>query len=409
MEKTMPLDMDFVRAQFPGLNNGWTFFDNAGGSQILGRVVGRIGEYLIDHNVQLGGSYDVSVRAGEAVEGGRDHMKTLVNAARPEEIVLGSSSTVLIQNLARAMTGQLAAGDEIVVTNCDHESNIGPWMALEKHGVRIKIWRINPETFELDLDDLEALMSERTRLVCFAHVSNILGTVNPVAAITRLVHRHGARVCVDGVAYAPHRAIDVTAWDVDFYVFSLYKVYGPHYAVLYGKHALLLELDNLYHYFFEREKVPGKLEPGGVNFELVHGSGGIVEYLCELGKGGDARRKIVTAFDRIADHERRIGERLLEYLRGRNDCRIIGRAHGDDVARVPTVAFVIEGRDPDQVARLVDPHRIAVRFGDFYARRLIEDLGLAERNGVLRVSMVHYNTLGEVDALVDVLDRILSG
>lgn len=407
----MTFDLDFVRAQFPALAGQWTFFDNAGGSQILKRSVDRIAEFLLTRNVQTGGTYEISVKARQAVEEARQAMATLVNAARPEEIVMGHSTTVLVQNLTRAMLSQLSPGDEIIVSDADHESNIGPWVALEKHGLVIRTWHADPQTGELDLADLQALLGPRSKMVCVAHVSNILGTVNPIPEITRMAHAAGARVCVDGVAYAPHRAIDVQAWDVDYYVFSLYKVFGPHHAVMYGKYQHLLELDGLYHYFYGRDKVPMKLEPGNVNYELSFGAIGIVDYLAELGARagatGDRRQQIVAAFDAIATQETVLGERLLSWLRARNDCRIIGRNTAGP-ARVPTISFVVDGKDSGALARRVDDYKIAVRFGDFHARRLIEAMDLTGSSGVVRVSMAHYNTIEEVDALIGALGEVLS-
>ncbi len=250
------LDLDYVRSQFPGLNRGWTFFDNAGGSQILKGAVERINTFLFEKNVQIGGSYEVSQSAAAALYEARTAAMHLVNAHRPEEIVFGNSTTALLQNLARAMHSQLSAGDEIIITISDHESNIGPWDRLQERGVILKIWPLNKQTLTLDLADLAPLMSERTKLVCVTHCSNILGSINPIREIADFVHDRGAKICVDAVAYAPHRAVDVRAFDVDYYVFSLYKTYGPHYALMYGKYDLLLELDTLYHYFYGRDKVP---------------------------------------------------------------------------------------------------------------------------------------------------------
>ena len=406
----MSLDLDFVRSQFPALGGEWAFFDNAGGSQILKRSVDRISIFLLTRNVQTGGSYDVSVKAREAVEESRRAVATLLNASRPEEIVMGPTTTTLLQNLARAMASQLSPGDEIIVTNADHESNIGPWVGLEKQGVVIKTWRVNPQTFELDIDDLLPLFSARTKLVCVTHVSNLLGTINPVAEIARIAHEHGARICVDAVAYAPHGAVDVTGWDVDYYAFSFYKVFGPHHAVLYGKYEYLLELDGLYHYFYGKDKVPQKLEPGNVNYELSCGAAGIVDYLIELGgksdPSGSDRAKIVAAFSDIAAHEKLVGERLLSYLRNRNDCRIIGRPSMSD-SRVPTISFKVEGHDSGEIAKAIDPFKVAVRYGDFHARRLAEALEVTDNGGVVRVSMAHYNTPAEVDKLIGALDQSL--
>ena len=252
----MALDLDYVRSQFPALADGFAYFDNAGGSVVLGSVADRVRDYLLTTSVQTGASYPQSQRAVERLREARQRIALLLNAARPEEIVLGPSTTVLCQFLARAMEGRLKPGDEIVVTDFDHESNIGPWRRLEERGIVIKTWSLDPETLAIDLDALDALMSERTRLVAVTHTSNILGTINPVAEIARRVHARGAEIVVDAVAYAPHRAVDVQAWDVDYYVFSFYKTYGPHFAVLYGKYEKLLELDGLYHYFYGKDKVP---------------------------------------------------------------------------------------------------------------------------------------------------------
>lgn len=405
------LNIDHVRKQFPGLSNGWAFFDNAGGTQILARVVERINDFLFNKNVQTGGTYAVSIEAALALEKGREAMMQLVNARRPEEIAFASSSTVALQNLARSMASQFREGDEIIVTVSDHESNIGPWVGLERVGVNIKFWDIDKQSLELRLEDLEPLMSNRTKLVAVTHVSNILGTINPVAEIASFVHERGALICVDSVAFAPHRAIDVQRWDVDYLVFSLYKIYGPHFAVLYGKYDLFAELDNLYHYFYGKDKVPAKLEPGNASYELAYSSTGIVDYLMELGQhsgaSGGVRDKIAAAFGSITAHENKISERLLSYLRGRNDCLIVGYPNGADPARVPTISFKIEGWDSGELAKRMDQYNIAIRFGDFHARRLLEYLELTENGGVARVSLTHYNTLEEVDALIDALGQIL--
>ena len=411
MNNLNSLDLDFVRGQFPGLNNGWTLFDNAGGTQILARSVDRLNDFLFNMNVQTGGSYDLSIKAANALESGRQAMMHLTNASRAEEIAFASSSTVALQNLAKSMRGQFKPGDEVIVTVSDHESNIGPWTTLEEFGVTLKFWNIDPERLELKFDDLQSLLSDRTKLVAVTYVSNILGTINPIADIAKLVHSADAKLCVDAVAFAPHRAIDVAALDVDYLVFSLYKVFGPHFAVLYGKYDLLRELDNLYHYFYGKEKVPAKLEPGNASYELAYASIGIVDYLAELAEqvdgAGSTRDKIVRAFDRITLHENAIAERLLAYLRSRSDCRILGFENGSDERRVATISFVVDGQDSGQIAKKMDAYNIAIRFGDFHARRLLEFLNLADNGGCVRVSMAHYNTISEVDALIGALEEVL--
>jgi cysteine desulfurase family protein (TIGR01976 family) len=407
------LDLTYVRSQFPALSGDWVYLDNAGGSQTLARVADRVRDYLLGSNVQLGASYAVSQEAGRRVAEATRAVAETIGAASPEEVVLGASTTQLLANLATAMRPTLRPGDEVIVTNCDHEANIGPWVRLAEHGVTVKTWRLRPDTLTLELDDLEALMTERTRLVCFTHASNILGTVNPVADIAARVHARGARVVVDGVSFAPHRAIDVQALDADYYAFSAYKVYGPHLAVLFGKRAHLLELATINHYFVPDDELPRKLQPGAVSYELAHGLGGVVDYLEELAERSgepraEARRsRVARAFDLVAEHEEALARRLLDFLGGKPGVRILGEARPDRRLRVPTVSFTVQGHDPAAIARHVDVAQIGIRYGDFYARRLIEDLGLSESNGVVRVSMVHYNTLREVDALIRRLDEVL--
>ncbi|MBC7479586.1 MAG: cysteine desulfurase-like protein [Pseudorhodobacter sp.] len=405
----LALDLTHVRSQFPGLDLGWTLFDNAGGSQILKGAVDRMTEFLFQKNVQIGGSYDLSLAAADALRQARQAAAMLMNAARPEEIVFGPSTTALLQNLARAMRSQLSPGDEVIVTMSDHESNIGPWVWLQEFGITLKFWPLNQEKRGLDLADLAPLMTDRTKLVCVTHVSNIFGQVNPVAEIARFVHDHGARICVDAVAYAPHRAIDVQAWDVDYYVFSLYKTYGPHYAVMYGKHDHLLELDTLYHYFYGKDKVPGKLEPGNPSYECAYSTLAIRDYFAGLGgvSGVATRAAIEAGFAAVTRQEDALVDRLLSYLTARNDCQIFGATSNEGSRRIPTVAFRFDGRDSGAMASAMDAHKIAIRHGDFHSRRLVEDLGQTGNGGVLRVSMVHYNTLEEVDRLCAALDRDL--
>ena len=300
------------------------------------------------------------------------------------------------------------------MTNCDHEANIGAWIDLEKQGIEVKIWHLNPDTLELNLEDLKALLSPRTRLVAVTHASNILGTINPIRAIADLVHAHGALICVDGVAYAPHRLVDVQDLDVDFYVFSFYKVYGPHHALLYGKRDHLLNLPSLNHYFIDSTDIPYKFQPGNVNYELSYGMLGLCEYLSELAQqhygnqtAPNLRQQMEQAFDLMSIHEEQLGECLLNYLGSKSNVRIIGQSTPDRTQRVPTIAFVINGVDSATIPSQIDPYKIGIRYGDFYAKRLIEALGLQEQGGVVRVSMVHYNSLEEVDRLIKYLDLVL--
>lgn len=402
MNTGMPalLDVDVVRNEFPALASGFVFLDNAGGSQTLTRVADRVRDYLLTTNVQVGASYAVSAAATARVIDAARATAEYIGAAEPCEVILGSSSTQLLDNLSLAMEGTLAPGDEIVVTNADHYANVGAWKRLEKRGVVLRTWNLDESSWRLEERDLLPLLTKRTRLVAFTHTSNLLGSIHDVARLTSVIHEHGARVCVDGVAYAPHRAIDVRAWDVDYYVFSFYKVFGPHMAVLYGKRAALEELDTINHDFIKH--LPVKLQPGNVSFELAHGLGGLYAYIEELG-GKEA------AFTAIAAHEEKLAERLLGWLRDRAGVTIHGERTGRRLARVATISFSVEGAAPESIVRAVDRHGIGIRHGDFHAKGLVRALGLAERGGVVRASMAHYNTEAEIDRLISALDGAIAG
>ena len=401
----MPLDLAWVRAQFPALAGDTVFFDNAGGSQVLGRVAERVADYLIHSNAQLGASYARSALSSERVAAASARLATLVSASDPHEIVIGSSATQLLFNLAAAIGQMLKPGDRVIVTDADHAANIGPWRTLERSGVMIDVWRIDHDSHRLELAALDRLMTERTRLVCFTHCSNVLGSIHPVAAITRQVHARGAQVCVDGVAFAPHRRVDVQALDVDYYVLSLYKVFGPHSGLLYGKRRHLDALPSINHDSVDPHDVPYKMQPGNLNYELTWGAAGAIDYLEALGAGGpDA---ITTAFDAIAAHEEALTARLLDFLRARRGVRIIGVPEADRARRVATVSFVVADRDSSSLPPHCDAEGIGIRYGDFYSRDLVDALGLRASGGVVRVSMAHYNTLVEVDRLIAVLDRVI--
>lgn len=219
------MDINFVREQFPALERDFVFMDNAGGSQVLKQVTNKITDYLLHSNVQLGASYAVSQEAGDRLKSSTEVVSELINASRPEEIVIGSSTTMLMRILSLSISKNWEKGDEIIVTNTDHEANVSPWTDLEKSGFKVKIWHVNPESLELDTKDLEHLLTEKTKLVAVTHASNVLGTINPVKQYAEIVHKAGALICVDGVAYAPHRKVDVQGLDADFYTFSWYKTY----------------------------------------------------------------------------------------------------------------------------------------------------------------------------------------
>ena len=399
------LDTTFARRCFPALTDDFVLMDNAGGSVPLGTVVGRVTEYMRTMMVQLGATYRHSVLAGEAVAAGKAAAAELVNAD-PDEIVLGSSSTTNAQTLARALRPGWAEGDEVIVTDLDHETNIGPWRNLADTGIAVREWRVDRESLRLRLEDLEPLLSDRTRLVAFTHCSNVVGTIHDAAAIIRRIHDAGALAAVDGVAFAPHRRVDVRALDADFYLLSLYKVYGPHLGLMFAKREHQERMTSQNHFFIGPEEGSYRWEPGNVNHELTAALPAIPEYLRELSEQSGGAATLEVAFDAITGQEMTLATPLLDFLRERSGVRIIGSDRpGPD--RAPTISFVAEGRDASEIPTALDEMNIAIRYGHFYAWHLIKALGLSEKNGVVRVSMVHYNTPDEVARLIGALDRVL--
>jgi cysteine desulfurase family protein (TIGR01976 family) len=411
----LDLDLDFVRDQFPALSRhwpDWALMDNAGGSVMAAQVQWRITEYLRRHMIQLGASYALSRQATAIVDEAHRAGEALIGA-QPGEVVIGPSTTLNAKILAAALRPLWREGDKLIVSELDHAANIGPWAALAASGIEVLTWTLRPETASLELEDLDALLDERVRLVCMTHCANVVGGILDVAAVAARVHAAGAQLCVDGVAYAPHRLVDVAALGVDYYLLSLYKVYGPHLALLWGRRELLLAARGQNHDFIGEDQVPYKLEPGNANHELCAGVPGILEYLHAIDRHqhGDSavseREGLARSFALFAAHEAALAERLLEFLRARPDVRILGPQTGDPHSRVATVAFAVAGRKASEIPPQLDEQQIAIRWGHFYAPRAIEALGLAEADGVVRVSMVHYNTHAEVDRLIAALDRAL--
>ncbi len=406
------MEIKFVREQFPALESGFVFMDNAGGSQILGSSVDYISDYLIHSNVQLGASYKVSALAGDRLSKVTGQIAGLLNTHDTKEVVIGPSSTMLLRILSLGLSAQWKDGDEVIVTNTDHEANVSCWTDLKDKGIKIKIWEVDPETLELRTNDLEKLLSPRTKLVAVTHCSNVLGTINPIKEIAAIVHEAGALICVDGVAYAPHRKVDVQELDVDFYTFSWYKVYGPHLAVMYGRLELLTEMKGINHYFFKPGDVPYKFQPGNYNFELTYGLRAFPEYLIKFFDvhfphlNATAEEKYRKSFELIAHYEEELASKLLNYLNSVSQLRIIGHTEAGANLRVPTISFVHEKlKSPDIVAE-VDKENIGIRYGDFYAKKLIHDLDLEKYGGVVRVSLVHYNTPEEVERLIAAFQKI---
>jgi len=410
----MSLDIDFVRSQFPAFSEpslrGQAFFENAGGSYTCGQVIDRLTRFYTQRKVQPYAPYEASRLAGEEMDEARRRMAALLGVAT-EELSFGPSTTQNTYVLARAFGQWMQPGESIVVTNQDHEANSGPWRRLADQGIELREWKIDPATGHLNPEDLEPLLDESVRLVCFPHCSNVVGEINPVTEITAMAHAAGAFVCVDGVSFAPHGFPDVGELGPDIYLFSAYKTFGPHQGLMVIRKALGDLLPNQGHYFNAGE--PGKrFTPAGPDHAQVAACAGMADYfdaLCDHHggpaagtAGATARAAYVNGL--VRQHESRLLQPLLDAVAARNDLRLIGPARADQ--RAPTVALAL-GRPAEPVAASLAEHGIMAGGGDFYAVRALEAMGIDPAQGVLRLSFTHYTTQAEIDQLLNALDRVL--
>jgi len=413
-----PFDVAAIRAQFPALRRHQdgrpvVFLDGPGGTQVPDRVIDAVSGYYRTMNANSGGAFVTSEATDALAAATHAAVATFLGAASPDEVKLGANMTTLTFHVSRAIAATFAAGDEIVVTTLDHEANVSPWRAIAAdRGLVVRTVDIHPEDGTLDLDSLDAALGPRTRLAAFGYASNALGTVSPVGEIIRRVHAAGALAYVDAVHFAPHGSIDVAALDADFLVCSVYKWFGPHLGALYGKAAVLDRLPA-----YKVRPAHDRFETGTPSFEAYAGTLAAVDYLRELGRtygseargsgSGDARRELLAAVDAIVGHERALAGRMLDGLVAIPGLRVWGIADPARLAeRTPTFAVTIAGTSPAEAAAELGRAGIFTWDGDFYARGLIERLGLYERGGVLRLGLVHYSTDAEVDRTLEALATI---
>lgn len=406
----MTLDIDFVRAQFPAFDEptlqDQAFFENAGGSYTCAPVIARLERYYRQRKVQPYGPYEASRLAGEEMNEARTRLAALMGVAT-DELSFGPSTTQNTYVLAQAFRQWMSPGEAIIVTDQDHEANSGPWRRLADEGIEIREWRIDPETGLLRLEDLESLLDEQVRLVCFPHCSNVIGAINPVVEITAAAHAAGAFVCVDGVSYAPHGVPDVGGMGPDIYLFSAYKTYGPHQGIMVIRRELGSLLPNQAH-FFNGDVLYKRFTPAGPDHAQVAACAGMADYVDALadrhGIGGDASERGQGVHDLMRAHEEELLQPLLDHLKGRNAVRLLG----PDVAaqRAPTVAVALNRPAIEAAADLAD-RGIMAGGGDFYAVRPLKALGIDRNKGVLRLSFVHYTRREEIDKLLNALDDIL--
>ncbi|MFK7867773.1 MAG: aminotransferase class V-fold PLP-dependent enzyme [Roseobacter sp.] len=407
----MMLDIDFVRAQFPAFDvphlQDQAFFENAGGSYACRFVIDRLHRFYTERKVQPYAPYAASAAGGAEMDEARVRLSAMLGVDE-DELSFGPSTTQNAYVLAQAFADWMQPGEAIVVTDQDHEANSGPWRRLKERGIEVREWQVDPATGHLNPQDLEPLLDDKVRLVCFPHCSNVVAEINPVTEITAIAHAAGAFVCVDGVSYAPHGFPNVGQLGPDIYLFSAYKTYGPHQGIMVVKRSLAEMLPNQGHHF-NGGSLPKKFTPAGPDHAQVAACAGMADYVDALFDhhvGGDAApaERAAAVHGLMRAREGAGLTPVLEAVRGRNAVRLLGPTEA--ACRAPTVALALN-RSGEDVARTLAGHGIMTGGGDFYAGRALSAMGVDEKLGVLRLSFTHYTSDEDITRLLSALDDVL--
>jgi cysteine desulfurase family protein (TIGR01976 family) len=412
------LDLAWARAQFPSLaqsvnGNPAVFLDGPGGTQVPQRVIDAISDYLSRNNANTGGAYHTSHNTDRMIAAARSAMADFLNCD-PDEIIFGQNMTTLTYAMSRALGRELGPGDEIVLTLLDHDANFSPWKALEEKGVVIRAAKFNQNDCTLDMQDLATKIGSRTRLVAVGYASNAVGTINNVAEIVRLAKQAGALSYIDAVHYAPHGLIDVRALACDFLVCSTYKFFGPHMGVLYGKREHLKKF-RPYKIRPNTDNIPNCWEWGTLNHECIAGIKACVDYWEELGRQSETERSpltrreaIVKAHAAIHRHERKMMEKITAGLLAIPGLKLYGIGDPSRFEnRCATFVVRIEGKTPLELATKLGDRGIFTWDGNYYALNVTEQLDVERLGGFLRIGLVHYNTMEEVERLLSALREIV--
>ena len=413
MEK---LDIEFVRNQFPAFSEKSlfkkAFFENAGGSFMCQQVIDRFDRYFRQRKVQPYGFYEASKLAGEEMDSSRKRMAEYLNV-NTDEVLFGPSTSQNTYVLAHAFLDKMSNQDEIIISDQEHEANAGAWHRMADRGIKVKIWTIDPDTGSLDIKDLKNLITEKTKFIAATHCSNVVGEINPIKEISEIARLNGSLLIVDGVSYCPHGLPDVNDLGADIYFFSAYKTYGPHQGVMVIREKAKLALTNQSH-FFNADYSDKFMVPAGPDHAQVAACNGILDYFDLIDQhhfsstdkknfhGTNKPRRVANLF---RNHEIDLLKPLLEFLNNNKKIKLIGP--GDNVLRAPTVAFVPKNKMPEEVANELANYNIMAGAGDFYAVRPLMALGIDPKDGVVRLSFVHYNTKNEINSLINALEKTL--
>ena len=406
--------ISWVRESFPALNSGdhFIFFDNGAGAQVPQTVLDAVQHHLLSRNVQRGGRYRQSREVDESIQRARESVAMFLNARDPAEVAFGMNATSFIRIVSQAIAENIRDRREIIVTDLDHEANVATWLDLQRKGFEIRWWKMR-EDGTLHTSDLEPLLNARTRLVACTMASNALGSIVDVKDVARMAHAVGAEVFLDAVHYAPHGALDVQVLDCDYLVCSGYKIFAPHMGFVWGKREMLEALPTFREDFIPNQ-VPMKIEVGTFVYENVAGMDAAIGYLEELGTRvqpdappASRRSRLLLAMEAIRAYEASLSRQLLQELSALDGIALYGVCDPLRVdQRVPTVCFNLRGVAPCTVSEKCAAQGIGVRDGNMYSPRLLQRLHIPPETGAVRASLVHYNTVEEIQRFVDVLREI---
>ena len=415
----MTVDVARIRARFPALattDNGQPrlYFDNPAGTQVPQSVADSMAECLLQRSANTGGQFRTSVLAGEVTRAARAAMADFVNAPSPDEIIFGQNMTAITFHLSRSLGRLLQPGDEIILSQMDHDANIEPWRLLARDcNLQVRWLPFDTETFEFDLAKLDDLLTSRTRLVCVGGASNLTGTINDVEAICTKAKSAGALTYIDAVQSAPHIVTDVQQFGCDFLVCSAYKFFGPHQGILWGRRDVLERLEP-YKVRPAPAALPWCFEPGTQSHEGMAGTGAAIDYFADIGATlsetaeRGRRQRLTDAIGALFDYERTLADRLVTGLRSIPGVSLKGISDPDAMhRRVPTVAFTHERHEPDSIAAALAKRNIFVWSGHNYALEVVRALGILDSGGAVRIGAVHYNTLDEIDTVLNALEDVL--
>jgi len=414
----MAYDVEMIRARFPALHEKdagieRVYFDNPAGTQVPQSVADAMTDCLLKANANIGGYFRTSQMAGQIAANAQAAMADFLNAPSADEIIFGQNMTSLTFHVSRSIGRYLRAGDEIVLSRMDHDANVEPWVLLARDcDLKVRWLDFDTETFEFDLRNLENLMSDRTRLVCVCGASNLTGTINDVQSICRIAADAGAWTYIDAVQSAPHVVTDVQDLSCDFLVCSPYKFFGPHQGVLWGRRDVLEALEP-YKVRPAPSSIPWCFAPGTASHEGMAGTAAAVEYFAWIGKtmtagGANRRANIRAGMTASRAYEETLAAHLVAGLQALPRVTVQGITAANALSRrVPTVAFTHGTRAPADIARELAGKNIFVWSGHNYALEVARSLGILATGGAVRVGPVHYNTIDEIDRLLDTLESVL--